>query len=120
MAKHAKKQDGASSSRSQMDGKSARKRNGDDFATATPDPLFDVISVVYHAMQGAETCEQYLGDVSGDHELEELMTDVRSKYEEIVTISKRALAERLQGSKGDSQASYEEKDGEETHDQHGA
>ena len=30
--------------------------------TGTPDPVYDLISVAYHALQGAETYEQYAED----------------------------------------------------------
>ena len=32
----------------------------DQAATGTSDPTYDVISVVYHALQGAETIQRYL------------------------------------------------------------
>ena len=39
--------------------------------TGTPDPVYDLIRVAYHALQGAETYEQYAQDAQrqGDQEL---------------------------------------------------
>jgi hypothetical protein len=39
--------------------------------TAVPDEIYDIVSVLYHALQGAETYEQYIRDAEqrGDQEL---------------------------------------------------
>ena len=54
----------------QQEGSTATRSMGH---TGTPDPVYDLISVAYHALQGAETYEQYERDAlqQGDQELAE-------------------------------------------------
>jgi hypothetical protein len=64
--------------------------------TGTPDEQYDLISVLYHALQGGETSQLYIEDArrAGDEELvtffEEIQTDDRSRAER----AKQLLASR--------------------------
>jgi hypothetical protein len=50
-------------------------------STGTRDETFNLISVLYHALQGAETYQQYIQDAEqrGDQELVQFFRDVRAE-----------------------------------------
>jgi hypothetical protein len=56
--------------------------------TGTPDPHYDLVSVLYHALQGGETSQRYIEDArgAGDDEL--------AGYFEQVQEEDRARADR--------------------------
>lgn len=62
------------------------------------DATYDVISVLYHALQGAETCGRYLRDAeqAGDEELAEFFEETRAEYVERAAQAKQLLATRLE------------------------
>jgi hypothetical protein len=66
--------------------------------TGTPDPVYDLISVAYHALQGAETYEQYARDAQqqGDQELAEFLRKTRQQCQLCSDEAQRFLASRLQ------------------------
>jgi hypothetical protein len=47
--------------------------------TGTPNPVYDIVSVMYHALQGAETYDRYIADAEqrGDDELVEFFRVAR-------------------------------------------
>ena len=49
--------------------------------TAIPDEIYDIVSVLYHALQGAETCDQYIRDAEqrGDQELAQYFREVQEE-----------------------------------------
>jgi hypothetical protein len=65
--------------------------------TRTSDPAYDLASVMYHALQGAETHEHYIGDAArrGDDELEEFFRGVQESNIEIADRAKQLLRARL-------------------------
>ena len=72
--------------------------------TSTPDPTYDLISVLYHALQAEETCEKYRSDVEdGDEELEEFFSEACAQYSEISERAKELLARRI-GASGSMRA----------------
>ena len=50
-------------------------------ATGTPDVTYNLISIVYHSLQGAETYEQYIRDAeqSGNQDLAQFFRDVQQE-----------------------------------------
>lgn len=66
--------------------------------TGTPDPVYDLISVAYHALQGAETYEQYARDAQqqGDQELANFFRKTRQQCQQCGNEAQRLLASRLQ------------------------
>jgi len=58
---------------------------------------YDLISVIYHALQGAETCEQYLSDAEqkGDQELARFLREVCEQNREVAHRAMRLLGNRL-------------------------
>jgi|GraSoiStandDraft_24_1057298.scaffolds.fasta_scaffold490435_2 rubrerythrin len=66
--------------------------------TGTPDPVYDLISVAYHALQGAETYEQYAQDAQrqGDQELADYFRKTQQECRRSADEAQRLLASRLQ------------------------
>ncbi|MFL6208034.1 MAG: hypothetical protein ACJ74W_04250 [Pyrinomonadaceae bacterium] len=72
--------------------------------TGTTDVTYNLLSVVYHALQGAETYEQYINDAEtqGDQELAQFFRDVRDENTKRADRGKQLLATRL--GRGQAQA----------------
>ena len=79
--------------------------------TGTPDAHYNLISVIYHALQGVETYDQYAADAerSGDRELARFLRDVQAENRRRAERAKELLYERLG-----------EQDGRNRHDEHRA
>lgn len=67
----------------------------DQQATGTPDPTYNVISVVYHALQGAETIQQYLDDAGVDEELKTYFQQVQQGYRRAADMGKQHLVKLI-------------------------
>jgi uncharacterized short protein YbdD (DUF466 family) len=65
--------------------------------THTSDKTFDLISVAYHALQGAETYDQYIRDAEGrgDQEAAEFFRDAQDKQVQAADRAKQLLQTRL-------------------------
>ena len=65
--------------------------------TGTQDTTYNLLSVLYHALQGAETYEIYINDAEqkGDTELAQFFRDVRDQNVERAERGKKLLAARL-------------------------
>jgi hypothetical protein len=65
--------------------------------TGTRDEHYNVISVLYHALQGADTCATYLQDAeqAGDQELAQFFREVQGTYRQLGDRSKTLLRQRL-------------------------
>jgi rubrerythrin len=65
--------------------------------TGTSDRAYDLVSVLYHALQGAETYDRYVADAeaNGDKALADFFRDVQEKERVIADRGKRLLHERL-------------------------
>jgi len=65
--------------------------------TGTQDTLYNLFSIIYHALQGAETYEKYIADAeqSGDTELAQFFRDVRDQNTKRAQQGKQLLVTRL-------------------------
>jgi rubrerythrin len=65
--------------------------------TGTRDETYDVVSILYHALQGAETYQQYVRDAEqrGDQELAQFFRDVQEEEKRRAERAKQLLAKRL-------------------------
>jgi hypothetical protein len=65
--------------------------------TGTPNPVYDIVSVMYHALQGAETYDLYIADAErrGDDELAAFFRDVQEQNREVGRRAKELLGNRL-------------------------
>lgn len=68
----------------------------DQQATGTSDPTYNVISVVYHALQGAETIQKYLDDPGTDDELRHYFEQVQAGFRRAADMGKNLLVQRIE------------------------
>jgi hypothetical protein len=66
-------------------------------ATGTKDAHYNLVSVLYHALQGAETYAQYIRDAeqAGDRELGLFLQEVKAEEERRAERAKALLRQRL-------------------------
>jgi hypothetical protein len=83
--------------------------------TGERDSTYDVISVLYHALQGAETCGRYMRDAeqAGDEELAEFFEETRAEYVERAAQAKQLLTTRLEEEEDEEEEDEDELLGEE-------
>jgi hypothetical protein len=69
----------------------------DDRTTGTRDEHYNVISVLYHALQGADTCATYIQDAerAGDQDLVQFFREVHGSYQQLADRGKTLLRQRL-------------------------
>jgi hypothetical protein len=79
-------------------------------ATGERDENYNLVSALYHALQGAETTIQYQKDAErrGDEQLAQFFQETRDGYAEFAQQAKQLLAQRLD----DSDESEEDDDEE--------
>jgi hypothetical protein len=67
------------------------------------DEHYDLISVLYHALQGDETLDRYIEDAeeADDQDLATHFRDVQQAYREIAQQTKEVLREKLLSSEGE-------------------
>ena len=66
--------------------------------TGTPDPTFDLISIVYHCLKGATTYQQYIQDAQGDQELTQFFQQCIQENTRTADKAKQLLGKRLTSS----------------------
>lgn len=66
-------------------------------STNTPDKDYDLISVIYHALEGAQTYAQYVEDASsvGDTELTQFFLQTQQSQISCADRAKQLLSQRL-------------------------
>lgn len=69
----------------------------DERITGTKDEHYDLLSVLYHALQGAETCQRYTEDAdqAGDSELAQYFREVQAQYRQLTQQGKQLLSQRM-------------------------
>jgi rubrerythrin len=67
----------------------------------TRDELYDLISVLYHTLQGAETYLQYIEDAeqTGDNELAQFFREIQQQDRQRADRAKELLRQRINQSK---------------------
>lgn len=65
--------------------------------TGTRDTVYDLVSIIYHALQGAETYAMYVSDAeqAGDSELAQFFRGVQQDEQARSDRAKKLLADRL-------------------------
>ena len=65
--------------------------------TGMKDEHYNVVSVLYHALQGGETVGQYIGDAeqAGDEKLAEFFRETQAAYKEVADKAKALLKGKL-------------------------
>jgi hypothetical protein len=66
-------------------------------AAETEDQVYGLVSVLYHALQGAQACEQYIDDAerAGDDELVKFFEECRDRQNQLARRSKQMLVDRV-------------------------
>lgn len=87
-----------------------------DFAD-TEDSVYGLVSVLYHALQGAQACDQYINDAqrAGDEELVSFFTECREAQNQRASRAKQLLVDRTdeEDSEDEDDDSDDESDGDE-------
>jgi hypothetical protein len=80
-----------------QDAQEGTRAGGPPTGTGTSDPTYNLISVAYHALQGAETVEQYIRDAkeSGDKELLKFLRQVHRQHIQRAEQAKKLLAQHV-------------------------
>lgn len=83
--------------------------------TGERDETYNLVSVLYHALQGAETIGTYIRDAErvGDEELAEFFEDTRGEYVALAARARRLLAARLEDEEEEEEELLEEDEEEE-------
>ena len=73
--------------------------------TGTRDETYNIVSVMYHALQGAETIDQYINDAGSDNqELADFLEETKNDYERIADEAKQLLMDELGNTRSESAA----------------
>ncbi len=69
-------------------------------STGTPDPHYNLVSVLYHALEGGSTIDTYIKDAheAGDHELHRFLEQVKQGYVRTADQAKQLLVARIEHS----------------------
>jgi hypothetical protein len=105
----------ASAKRSaQASGRSASssRRASEASATSERDDTYGLISVIYHALQGAETCGKYIEDArqAGNQELVDFFEQARDEQNRRALLGRRLLAVELEDVEQDVEEMLESED----------
>jgi hypothetical protein len=76
---------------------SAQRSDNSQGDTGTRDITYDLVSVIYHALQGAETTALYIADAKqeGNSELEQFFTQAKDEYQARADSAKQLLTTHL-------------------------
>ena len=74
--------------------------------TGTQDVQYNLISIAYHALQGAETYDQYIQDAEqgGNRDLAQFFREVKEENRRRADRAKQLLGQMLAGGQSQSQA----------------
>jgi hypothetical protein len=88
-------------------------------STGVRDENYALVSVLYHALQGAETIDQYIEDARSaeDDELVEFFEQTKETYVDHAAEAKALLAARLEGSEEDEEEGDDEEEEDEEEDE---
>jgi rubrerythrin len=64
--------------------------------TGTKDATYNLVSVLYHALQGADLYEQYAKDAGSDQDLANFFREVQEQEKQRADRAKQLLVKRLQ------------------------
>ena len=85
---------------------SEQKSDNSQGDTGTRDITYDLVSVIYHALQGAETTALYIADAEqeGNQELATFFREAKEEYQARGDRAKQLLTSHLGGSQGSAAA----------------
>ena len=70
--------------------------------TGTKDDIFDLVSVLYHCLDGAKACDEYIHDAqqTGDNESVKFFQDCKQQNIQLADRCKQILSSRMSSSMG--------------------
>jgi hypothetical protein len=74
--------------------------------TGTRDETYDLVSVLYHALQGVENCQTYSDDASGDQELRRFFEDACDQQRQLADRAKQLLKQRIGGEGAENRSAF--------------
>jgi hypothetical protein len=85
---------------------SAQRSNDSTGDTGTRDMTYDLVSVIYHSLQGAETTAMFIADAeqAGNQECAQFFREVKDEYTRRADRAKQLLTTHLGQSQGRSAA----------------
>ena len=86
---------------------SAQRSNDSTGDTGTRDITYDLVSVIYHSLQGAETTAMFVADAEqeGNQEISQFFNETKQEYERRAERAKQLLTTHLGKSQGRGAAS---------------
>ena len=81
---------------------SAQRSNDSTGDTGTRDITYDLVSVIYHSLQGAETTAMFVADAEqeGNQEISQFFNETKQEYERRAERAKQLLTTHLGKSQG--------------------
>lgn len=101
-------------------GRQAAPRPATGSTTAdTEDQVYGLVSVLYHALQGVQACEQYIEDAgkAGDDELVKFFEESRDQQNERANRAKQLLIQRAEEEDEDEDDEDEDDEDEDDEDE---
>lgn len=74
-------------------------------ATGTRNETYDLVSVLYHALQGAENCQTYIRDAR-EGEIRSLFEEALNQQRQLADRAKQLLAKHLQSEGGEGSSAF--------------
>ena len=86
---------------------------------STEDHVYGVVSVLYHALQGAQTYQQYIADAerASDDELVKFFEQCRDEEQRRANRAKQLLVDRVELEEGDDEDDEDEDDEDDEDDE---
>jgi len=99
--------------------KAPPKASPDNAETGEANDLYGVVSVLYHALQGAETYGKYVEDArkSGDSELKEFFRECQSEERARADRAKSLLGSRIEADADEADEDEDDEDDDEDEDE---
>jgi hypothetical protein len=81
---------------------SAQRSDNSQGDTGTRDITYDLVSVIYHALQGAETTALYIADAEqeGNQDLAQFFREAKDEYQRRADRAKQLLTTHLSSQQG--------------------
>jgi len=81
---------------------SAQRSNDSTGDTGTRDITYDLVSIIYHSLQGAETTAMFIADAEqeGNQEISQFFNETKQEYERRAERAKQLLTTHLGKTQG--------------------
>jgi hypothetical protein len=76
------------------------QNQGSSANTGTRDTTYDIVAVLYHALQGVENCQTYLGDANSEPQLRQFFEQAMQAQRQLADQAKVLLHDQLMNREG--------------------